>query len=423
LLRSGIAAAKAQDRVRARQYLREAVQLDPRCESAWLWLAGLAEAPLESLRCLDRVLALNPGHERARAAARAARLQAGIAAARSQQREAARDLLSHVVEDDPGNESAWLWLSSVAASPQEAASCLETVLRINPDNEQARGSLERYHAQLAAGSQQNGTNGAAPHADGAAEEANPWFCPFCGAEDEDVPECCPGCGALLLPDDVLLFRTHRGADAEKVAAFLAEMESGDYTHHFAACYQVGLAYLNLRRFDAALNALSEALRLRPDDREIRALVTEVARLVQADNTAPPDDRRHTVLIADGSPAVCKLVSMLLEENGYQARSAADGYEVVDLLREQGPPDLFLLDADLPGLDGYQLCRLLRGNPDTADRPIVLLGQDSILTKVRRGLAGASGHLNKPFRPAALLHVVARHCRPSDPAPTANGAAH
>src|SRR5205814_1895192 len=124
-LRRGIAAAKAQDKAGARQWLRDAVQFDPRCQAAWLWLAGLAEAPMEALRHLERVLALNPEHARARPAARAARLQAGVAAAKARERALARDLLRQSADDDPGNEIAWLWLSSVAADPDEAAACLE----------------------------------------------------------------------------------------------------------------------------------------------------------------------------------------------------------------------------------------------------------------------------------------------------------
>jgi hypothetical protein len=75
LLREGIAAAKAGDRPRARQQLGEVTTLDGRSEAAWLWLAGLAESPGEALVHLERVLALNPGHARARDASRTARVQ------------------------------------------------------------------------------------------------------------------------------------------------------------------------------------------------------------------------------------------------------------------------------------------------------------------------------------------------------------
>jgi twitching motility two-component system response regulator PilG len=426
-LRRGIAAAKAQDKAGARQWLRDAVQFDPRCQAAWLWLAGLAEAPLEALRHLERVLALNPEHARARAAARAARLQAGVAAAKVHERALARDLLRQSVADDPGNEIAWMWLSSVEGAPDEAAACLERVLGLNPANEQARASLERYRAQRAASEDAGGAeqppDPAADAGPDPADEAEdePWVCPFCAAEDEEVPESCPGCGSLLTTERVEAFQRHEGADAEKLAAFLVEVEADDYTDNFAACYQVGLAYLNLRRYSAALAALREAQRLRPDDQEVGVLVAEVARLAPDAPDPGAGGAGRTVLIADASSAVLKLVSLVLRERGYRVLAAADGYEVIDLLREHGPPNLFLLDTDLPGHDGLRLCRLLRQNDDTARLPVILLdGHDGFLSKVRGRLAGVTGHLAKPFRSEALLRVLACHCPPAHPAAAANG---
>jgi Tfp pilus assembly protein PilF len=147
LLKEGIAAAKAGDKDHARRALREALALEPDSEATWLWLAGVAESPAEALRHLERVLALNPGHERAAAAARSARLQAGIAAAQADDRARARALLRRVLDDDPDSEAAWLWLASVAANAEESAACLEQALRINPVNERAAASLARYHVR------------------------------------------------------------------------------------------------------------------------------------------------------------------------------------------------------------------------------------------------------------------------------------
>ncbi len=147
ILKEGIAAAKAGNKVAARQLLRQAAALDPSSEAVWLWLAGLAESPLESVRFLERVLELNPAHEKARTALRAARVQAGIAAAKAQDRAQARLLLHRAVEHDPDSEIAWLWLASVAESAEEGARHLEKVLDINPNNERARAGLDRYRSQ------------------------------------------------------------------------------------------------------------------------------------------------------------------------------------------------------------------------------------------------------------------------------------
>ncbi len=67
LLKDGVAAAKAGNKVLARQLIRQVVEQEPRNETAWLWLAGLAESPLESVHFLEKVLEINPQHEKARA--------------------------------------------------------------------------------------------------------------------------------------------------------------------------------------------------------------------------------------------------------------------------------------------------------------------------------------------------------------------
>ncbi len=105
--------------------------------------------------------------------------------------------------------------------------------------------------------------------------------------------------------------------------------------------------------------------------------------------------------------------------GYQTRGAGDGYEVVDQLRKHGAPDLYLLAARLPGgMDGYQLCKLLREHLGDAAVPIILMSEiDSILGKVRGRMAGAVAELVKPFEPEDLLRVVEQYCPPAPEAGT------
>jgi tetratricopeptide (TPR) repeat protein len=143
LLKQAIALARSGDKVQARTLLRQAVEHDPANEAAWMWLASVAESPAEALSALEKVLALNPNHERARPAAHAARLHVGVAAARAHKKARARALLRAVVAAEPGNEMAWMWLANVAESPADAVKCLEKVLSLNPANELARSTLER----------------------------------------------------------------------------------------------------------------------------------------------------------------------------------------------------------------------------------------------------------------------------------------
>jgi len=74
-------------------------------------------------------------------------LQAGIRAARAGKKRFARQLLLKVTELDPMREEAWLWLSGVAESPEEALAYLQTVLALNPDNRQAQEGLRWLQSQ------------------------------------------------------------------------------------------------------------------------------------------------------------------------------------------------------------------------------------------------------------------------------------
>jgi twitching motility two-component system response regulator PilG len=421
-LKEGIAAAKAGDKGRARVLLEQSTALDARSEAAWMWLAGVAGSPLEAIPFLERVLALAPGHERASAALKGARLQAGIAAARSQDKVRARDLLRAVVARDAVNETAWLWLASVAESPGEAVACLEKVLAINPANANAQSGLERYRSQLAAlpresptgRSHETGCQGA-EQPPAAEEVTEPWECPLCLREAEEEMESCPGCGALLTLQDPEAFFQLKSVEIEEVKEAVARLERGDTQGDFATCYHLSLAYLNLKQVGAAIGHLQTALRLLPDNPDLRAAVDALLQFKTARENAHREATRglrKTVLVVDDSPTIRKLVSLTVERRGFQARTAADGYEAIDVIRDHGVPDLILLDISMPGMDGYQLCKLLRQNADTAALPIVMLsGKDGFFNKVRGRMAGSTAYITKPFEPEGLLRVVEEYCTP------------
>ena len=147
-LQQGTAALKAGDKEFARRCFSDAVHLDPANDSARLWLASVAESPLESLRHLEQVLQHNPTHEKALAAARAARVQAGVAAAKAKDLRLARSLLGQAVEEDPDCEKAWVWLASVLETPEEAITALENALTINPDNPRTQALLDSYRTSF-----------------------------------------------------------------------------------------------------------------------------------------------------------------------------------------------------------------------------------------------------------------------------------
>ncbi len=114
-----------------------------------------------------------------------------------------------------------------------------------------------------------------------------------------------------------------------------------------------------------------------------------------------------ILVADDDPAITELVRVNLETHGYQVVAAHDGRETLSLaLKEK--PDLILLDIVMPEVDGYEVLRLLKSDPETEAIPIIVLtAYASDEGAVISWLEGAAGYLAKPFDPDELLLTVKR----------------
>ncbi len=113
-----------------------------------------------------------------------------------------------------------------------------------------------------------------------------------------------------------------------------------------------------------------------------------------------------VLIVDDDPFIRKLVATTLEDvAGFELIEAADGREALEVAR-RAAPKLVFLDIDMPVLDGFDACRRLRAQPETAHATIVMLtaavGQDA---EREAEEAGADLFLTKPFSPLDLLRLV------------------
>ena len=153
LIRSGIEAARAGNRVEARYLLLRATDLSPHHENAWLWLASISEYPEELLVFLKHVLSINPDNQRALEWSKATHVllaktfvQRGIDATKESRNDFARQCFLQAIAHDTQNEMAWLWLASTSNSAQEKTAHLRKVLEINPENKAARESLDSLHA-------------------------------------------------------------------------------------------------------------------------------------------------------------------------------------------------------------------------------------------------------------------------------------
>jgi len=139
------------------------------------------------------------------------------------------------------------------------------------------------------------------------------------------------------------------------------------------------------------------------------------RLIEHDATLPgatsPPERPtsvgpHTILVADDDPTIVRLLTLALEQDGFRVVTANDGKTALHLARVERPA-LILLDWQMPGADGIEVTRALRGEADPFLRniPLVLITAQSGAENTAVGFAaGVTDYLTKPFRPA---HVRAR----------------
>jgi two-component system OmpR family response regulator len=114
------------------------------------------------------------------------------------------------------------------------------------------------------------------------------------------------------------------------------------------------------------------------------------------------DRPPRVLVVDDEESLADLLTLALQYEGWEVRSAGSGSEAVRIAREFAP-DAMLLDLLLPDFDGIEVLRRLRA--DSCDVPVLFLSARDEVEDRRAGLsAGAQGYLTKPF---SLDEVVSR----------------
>ena len=120
------------------------------------------------------------------------------------------------------------------------------------------------------------------------------------------------------------------------------------------------------------------------------------------DTGGAGDAKTLVLVVEDSRTQAAKLQSMLEANDYAPHVASDGEEALAWLSDNRPT-LILSDVVMPGLDGYGLCRRVKGNPETKDIPVVLLTTLSEPGDVIEGLAcGADNFMTKPFDEGQLL---------------------
>ena len=115
--------------------------------------------------------------------------------------------------------------------------------------------------------------------------------------------------------------------------------------------------------------------------------------------------RNVVLAVDDAPENLDIVRNLLASR-YTIKAAVNGPMALKIAEKQ-PPDLILLDIQMPGMDGYEVCRRLKADPATSAIPVIFLtGESGVESEVAE--AGGSEYVTKPVDPGVLLSTVEKH---------------
>ena len=112
-----------------------------------------------------------------------------------------------------------------------------------------------------------------------------------------------------------------------------------------------------------------------------------------------------ILIVDDEPDVVVPIQFLMEQQGYRVMAAERGEDALDLIYHY-KPDLVILDIMLPGIDGYEVCEIIRLNPNYRDVKIIFLTAKSSEVEFAKGMAlGADAYITKPFSNTELVGKV------------------
>jgi len=120
-----------------------------------------------------------------------------------------------------------------------------------------------------------------------------------------------------------------------------------------------------------------------------------------------EDDKQLILVADDEPYIVRALSFVLGKAGYRVVTAGDGAEALERIRTLHP-HLAFLDLMMPKLDGYEVCRRAKSEPELAGTYIIILTAKGQQADKACGMAlGADEYVTKPFSPTAIVRQVRR----------------
>ncbi|MFA5181550.1 MAG: response regulator [Syntrophales bacterium] len=127
-------------------------------------------------------------------------------------------------------------------------------------------------------------------------------------------------------------------------------------------------------------------------------------------TEANNEQKQIILVVDDTPENLSLITSLLKDF-YRVKIATNGTKALQIAVSNEPPDLILLDIMMPEMDGYEVCRHLKSDSQTAEIPVIFLTAKSEIEDELKGFdLGAVDFITKPISPPIVLARVRTHLR-------------
>jgi len=116
-------------------------------------------------------------------------------------------------------------------------------------------------------------------------------------------------------------------------------------------------------------------------------------------------KNNKILIVEDEESLLKLESILLSSKGYSVTGVMDGKAALEEIKKN-IPDLVLLDVMLPEMDGFEVCRRIKEESETAGIPVVMLTAKKSNQDIERGRqVGADAYITKPFKSTRVIELI------------------
>jgi CheY-like chemotaxis protein len=324
-------------------------------------------------------------------------------------KEEAVQELTKFIKSDPNNCEGWLWHSRITDSIRWIEKSLENAKKIAPEDPGVVKEVEKFQIAKKYLSGDNFLR-----------------CPFCWTVLNPEALECRNCGSYLFVDGNFL--THKPPDDPTILEDAVDryMRVVDNEESPNAFYYLGLAYLNLGRWEEGLDQLHNTAQAFPEQGLYTDQLQTLMDLVVSSkdflaqetvykkigSDLPSESEEETgqkkILVAESNPAMRKVLSIMLSRRGYRVMPAEDGLEMLNLL-DKTKPDLILMDIALAKIDAPSVLSVIRENSEHTNTPIVVLTSKSGLFKGgKEKLVGSTENLPKPFSLSKMIQTVEKH---------------